>query len=561
MSAARASFIGLLAATAAITATTPAWAAESALTLQTGVLPVTTRFEPARLETGTGFVVAATIRSRERFFVFTCAHLTGGESTKLGGRPIEEAALARRTDSFHDIDVIETKAVEGLQPFARLSADGKSLAVNPAALNAWAKNGQRTLNVESKAKGSAFALVPSWSLAGAAEAAFPGRAKQWSTNDLFTSSDKSRGLVYHVVGSTVGAPASIAPGMSCAPLVDRAGGKPVVRGMGTEFKNKMMGSSFASDRQLLRGLKALLAGETGLVGPSRWRSQNGLLYRTFGEDRSEIVPLDRPAGNGISTSPGAGATSPRCGSVSAQEIWKNIGSAPALRWDGRNVIGFRVTITGQDESILITPNHSGLEFLLRSARFAKATGVPAGTPLLPEFDAKYVKAARYTVASPALGKIPGPRLERSGDGLTVTLFGDRGRERIVFRLNEYGALANSLETKTFYPVVDVKGSKGGIYTVDLRGLFFADVSDWTIAVADAAESFDALEDALVDKPANSPELYVGLMRAQQILQRIAPSISYRRQCARDEYHFSFSRRYELAAKPPKNKRKPAANRR
>lgn len=547
----------------------PAFAAESDLTLQTGILPVTTKFEPSRLETGTGFAVAATLDGRERFFVFTCAHLTGGEDTKLGDRPLSEAFLRRRTDSFHDIDLIEVKPVPGLRPFARLASDGTSLAVDPAALAAWTKNKQRTLDVEPKTKGAAFALVPSWSQGAAAEGAFPERVRQWSTSDLFTSSEKSRGLVYHVIGSTIGAPASIAPGMSCSPLIDRAAGQQIVRGMGSEFKNKMMGSTFASDRQLLRALKALIDGEIGQVNLTRWHSQNGLLYRTFAEGRAEIVPLGRPAGNGISTSPGNGiSTSPgssdagtSCEAVSAQDLWKDIGSAPALRWDGQNLIGFLMRAYVESRAILISPNHAGIEFRLKAEPYAQFEGLPLGSPLMPFLDTRYGGTGPYTVKAPALGVLPGPRLERKNDGLTVTVFGDQGRERIVFQLNEFGALTDSREPKTFYPLIDVKGSKGHVYTVDLRGLFFSDVSDWATPVSNADESFDTLEKSFTDKAGRSADALLTVARGQQILQAIAPSIAYRRRCARDEYHFSFNRRIESAALPSKNQRKPANNRR
>ena len=510
--------------------------------LLSGVLPVSTQYENAPEEVGSGFV----IRSQNRTFVFTCAHLTGGTHTKIDGISLEKLAKGRRTDSFHDVDLIEIdSSLLSSQVFAQYTSG--EFVVEPKALEAWKKSGQQTLDVEPK-KDSAFALVPHWSQSNATEASFPKRQDQWSVADMYTNSEKSRGLVYNVIGGTLWAPASIAPGMSCSPLIDRNAAKAlIIRGMGTEFKNKMMGSTFASDRLMARSFEAYFSGETGEVSKSSWHWQKGLLYQEISPGRAEIVPQNSPAGNGISTSPGNGiSTSPGSdgSSTSCNANTASPANSLSLLWDDKTIMGFMVQAFGEKTPMLVFPNHTGIEYRLKIEKFARVLDLPTEMPIISEFDRFYSAFQNFkTTASEADAK--SPSIDRYKDRMKITLYGPAPKkEKVIFELNEFGALVtnDSNKNKNFAPIIEVAGPSGRLYTIDLTGLFFSDISDWDSPVSSAPSSagFALFEGSFLDHPNQNQEaILLSSQRSQQILKKMSPHLSYRQKCSRDEFHFSF----------------------
>ncbi|MGZ3694574.1 MAG: hypothetical protein ACXWQO_10365, partial [Bdellovibrionota bacterium] len=239
----------------------PAIAEEHFPEKHSGIFQVSSSYNSTQTEVGTGFLVSYPAQSsgeKERAFLYTCAHLTGGSDVKINGVPLESLAKGRRTDTFHDVDLIEvdpglldgnafatfspTSSPEALNnpetiPVAE-GVDTKtrlwSLAVNEASLAAWKKGKHSVLNVDYDGKNPAFALVPRWSDKAQAEASKPSQKKNW---EFGTGGFRTLEKTYTFIGSSIWTPGRIAPGMSCSPLVDsenRHSQELVVRGMGTE---------------------------------------------------------------------------------------------------------------------------------------------------------------------------------------------------------------------------------------------------------------------------------------------------------------------------------------
>lgn len=558
---------------------------------KTGVIDVTSQYVPGHYETGTGIVVSYS----NRLFLLTCAHLTGGAEPTLSGAPLAQVSRGRRTDAFNDIDLIEldptkfkSQAFATFRPYdPKQTPEGANplsygdpgtakmlgvFEVNPAALQEWDHSGGTSLSVEATRPNQkpAQALIPPWADRHLTEKAAANiEDKRWSlqSDDLF----RADGPAYSQLDGSIWAPARIAPGMSCAPLLR----KPVptlkwygqtqlqVKGMGIEFKNGMDGSRFASDLELSTSFNAYLAGERGNIGASSWKFQNGLPYLDLGKGRAEIIPAGTPAGNGNSTPPGNGNSTPpgngnstppgRSTELSAQTEpvcspskkdesgWKKVGSPPAALWDGKPVIGFSITLRGQSSPDLLYPDHSGIDYRLKSESYASSIeNVPLGAPLLSWFDRKLkMTSNNYEVRfGSSYSKLKAPVIDRTPQGLDVTLYGPSpAHEKIHFKLNPKGALLDqsNSDLNVFDPVIEVKGSSGQYYTVDLTGLFFSN-ADSEYQPADAVP-FIGLPNFL-NQPGLSEAQKLHDIAALSSEQRgQALSISYRPKCSDAEIHF------------------------
>jgi hypothetical protein len=133
-----------------------------------------------------------------------------------------------------------------------------------------------------------------------------------------------------------------------------------------------------------------------------------------------------------------------------------------------------------DESqgpILIYPDRGGIEFWLNNKDLALNTEpIKVGTPILPWLDHRYRTGKRsYDMVSIAKGGFKMAFLHKRSHELTLQVFGPPPEdEPIEIKLNEYGALEGSKppEDTQLKTLVEVKGEKGNVYSVDLTDLVY-----------------------------------------------------------------------------------------
>ena len=146
-------------------------------------------------------------------------------------------------------------------------------------------------------------------------------------------------------------------------------------------------------------------------------------------------------------------------------------------------------------------------------------------------------------------------LHRHPHGVSLTVYGPPPQnERLDIRLNEYGALADlsAPQDKQLKTMVEVKGSQGNVYRVDLTDLFFQQTS--LIEPIDAGP-YLCNDDQLRERG----EVYSGRSvfsdksRLGQLKEVFGPDheqaerhvgISIRKKCSADELRINFPEPYE-----------------
>lgn len=569
----------------------------------TGILRVASSYDTH--EVGTGILVKVSHEGRERSFVFTCAHLTGGKDPTIADIPLDSLAIGRRTDAFNDIDLVEIDSSKlGARAFAAYEKPSEletesqqawlagssiaswrmedpaerqkvkkfgSLQAKKESLAAWRKT-QSVLQATPETSPSdtitkLFALVPPWSAKESMEA---GKKENWTSvqHNPLRPWNKTTTRTSPFAG-TLWTPARIAPGMSCSPLLNKKGR---LLGMGVEFKNRLLGSTFVTGTAMVGVLTNYLNKDEAKNSiPASWHSQNGLLYLKIGNENAEIIPSRiagnpslRPSGNGVSTPPGNGVSTPpgkgvskieKCDpkALSAESDWKKIGSPPAILWQGKPVMGFSVQFD-EKPPLLVYPDRSGIKLRLQGERYVKKmTDVPLGSPVLSWLDARYRQnysiPPSYTAISDddlaprlrRLGVTNGPKIHRHRDYLKITFEGSGGRgEKVEFLLNEKGALIEPVKNNPdeFLPVIEVPGPSGQVYIVDLSDLFFSNATEW--GVGTNQENLELYErvlngDPLLDTEKFRRHAFEGVRGGLQ--GSAIPTISYRAKCSEREFSF------------------------
>lgn len=565
-----------------------------------GVLRVGSAYE-GKDYTGSGFLISYRDQDKDRTFLFTCAHLTGGTNVQVGGMPINDVMIGRRTDAFNDIDLVEIDSSKlGAKTFASYQPSNESevkelnevlqfvweipkkeaqglgikplghLKILPSSLQAWKRRGklmQATPEISSDDRFSRYSvLVPPWSQVAQIEPSWTGRDKNWeqgATRPWFGISSENRPF-----SGTIWTPSRIAPGMSCAPLISKQG---EVKGMGIEFRNKMVGSTFASKTAMLLQLNAYLENQPLKQIPATWKRQNDLLYLEMGSGNAEVVPLkvagtptNTPSGNGVSTPPGAKKrfTPEKCNprELSATDEWKKMALAPAALWKNQPVIGFSIQTEGGKAPTLFDADRNGLKFQLAIGdKLGKVEPVPLGAPLLNWFDRRYLNSIQNdnfklpssyiayadSSGSPEIkrtGILEGPVIDRYPDHMEITLHGPPpSNEKIQFSLNEKGALIAPIKNnpEEFLSLVEVPAPSGRVYLVDLSDIFFRTVEDWRIV-----HQFEINHELNERVHAGDPKLQGEKFLAHSMEElrepfRVGalPTISYREKCSKNQYAF------------------------
>ena len=535
----------------------------------------------------------------------------------VAGMPLDSVSLGRRTDAFNDIDLVEIDPKKlGAKNFATYQLPQKSdakmdpdwedspptetpiygwLKANKSSLSIWKKREKvmqatpEVTQIDQRQK--YFVLMPPWSAREQAEAS-------WTGKDKFAHRESFRPwhglkLRENPFSGTFTIPSRIAPGMSCAPLLNKDG---YLKGMGVEYKNDMADSTFASRATMLSNLFAYLHGKTQSDISAEWKSQNGLLYLQMGEQNAEIVPrkvagspLRFPSGNGVSTPPGNGVSTPPGNGVSTppgqkkltkvetcnpnelagRNGWEKVGTPPAVLWNGKPVMGFSMKFEGYREPFFVAADRAGMKLRMKAEKFtAKVEDVPLGSPILQWLDRRFTQLndnipKTFTLYSESIdpedqvsGIREGPSIDRYKDFVAITFYGPAPQhEKIEIVLNEKGALISPVENNPneFLPMVEVPAPSGQVYLVDLSDLFQTSANEWGGASSPGDRELverwwagetglkgDTLEQDAIDG------VKEGLAAAA------IPTISYRKKCASQQYDFQIASMKPLMVKHESN---------
>jgi hypothetical protein len=589
-----------------------ALADDTAIQMQSGVVRISSSFKPGSKEVGTGVVVSYPVEGKDRTFLLTCAHLSTGKDTQVAGKPLSEIILGRRTDNFRDLDLIEIDPKKlAVQPFAHFQENreannwlsgvaegvaqgegntpkavmdrlsGGVFLVNEKSFHAWSQLADRPVMAATpEAEDTPFVLNPSWASLDH-EASWPGREKKLGSNFDPEQPNFGGTLVFDPTTRTISAPSRLSPGMSCAPLItyttvnfDSKARKMELRGLGTEFRAEMSGSTFTSNFIWEDSIRSYLKGDTKEDIPATWQTKNGLQYLKIGNRSAEIIPSQRPAGNGVTVPPGNGTTVPpgkselkseigHCNPSKIEDTWKKYGLKPGILWHGKEVLGFAMDFDAVNSvmpnvkptPVLIYPDRSGIEFRSNNGKFAKQVeDVPVGSPVLSWLDKRYQmkKPVYQLVAVDKLGRVS--TLSRRANGIDIQTYGP-DNDPIQIHLNKFGAQSEKRppENKQLKTLIEVKGKSGAVYLVDLTDVFFLRASAIlprnAVTVSNPANDYPLREDAERFAP-NSIYSFAAQKRAvKSLFEPFSESerhvgISVRKKCTNSEIRINFPETYE-----------------
>jgi len=272
----------------------------------------------------------------------------------------------------------------------------------------------------------------------------------------------------------------LSPGMSGAALVGRNG---YLLGVALGYHRYFSESYFATYADIESLLRQVMTDSPNDAG-FEWRFRSGTTYRENAAGDSEIYSLSLQSGNGTAADGGDMSQKARF-STSVAPLKNN--HAPMMRWKGQPILGFELIVPGR--------GNTGIAF------YAEIRALK----LIEELKNSGMEV-RPIAANESLGEILRRRLGRSDlehvvlpgalsimnspdtlkirakphSQISLKLVAQTGPlafvEHINLRLNERGELLDENgdvpSPSGFQPVVEVVGTHGNRYWVDLRGLFF-----------------------------------------------------------------------------------------
>lgn len=468
-------------------------------------------------DVGTGTLVSAEDLSSSTSFVLTAAHVVGGDGVwvSLGGRRIVPRGQLADNDADVALLEIEKTDVRGL-----IGQRDGSLLVAPeleqGAYNLkmpWIKLGRNTPTMgvatgglgDNESCGSAeilATLLSPWAQEG-----FSGY--QWGYN----TEDRSR----RAIGLTpdlkqIRVRARVMGGASGSFVADMYG-RPVVKGLITQSNYYFNETLLARDTSIRQLFEAYRQGKRGVLGATRWKARNGLTYRTFENGWVEASFTLGPTGRGVLGDPGAGVLGDPghrrgftpWGDSNPLAVVRHYGLRPGMLHQGRNVIAveaFAKNESARPRRLLFYADQSVLSFMKSHAADYEFRTVGAGADLLPLVRARFLAEEGQTLELEGQSGPPEDikdyirRPRFSTRAHRVTLKSDRIEVRLAtftrepgksesadsvadvleFSIDRKGRLIGSRQEE-FFPIIEVKSAKSGqTYFVDVRRLFFNDLS-------------------------------------------------------------------------------------
>jgi hypothetical protein len=276
------------------------------------------------------------------------------------------------------------------------------------------------------------------------------------------------------------------------------------------MSREFTGSWFVSDRQIADSIESYVSGKRGTADVTHVRLWNGVTYRDYGDGTTEAAPLRGNAG-GATRGDGGGSTRGDGGngskSFGESQVLGQVLS-PGILYQDKPVIGFKLP-----SGAAVYADTDALELLrLQATAKDKLQPIIAGEPVKqlllnkllnsPSFEMRtsekttdeikkdtpfQIKAAflnRTLGTSPQMdakapANLPSIAIDKLGD-MNFKLNGPLpSQELIEFKLDSTGHLVdpqNQTAHPRFSPIISVKGAAGGEYIIDLRRLFFVDLS-------------------------------------------------------------------------------------
>lgn len=438
---------------------------------------------------GTGSIV----KKNNRFYVVTASHVSQGDKLEIlqRGKPLE--VVGRLSDNFNDAEMFEVRKFSG--NFANdeilASYDDKtrqfwvlhSLQMEKNQLLAAGEEVVLPLRIgiKNNPKEWQFYNAPHSGL-GKWNASADGKAQPTLGGGELTSRMK------------------ISPGMSGSPLIGTLSDNGITNQYyAFENQGKLMFAEFALmgiatrylcdfDRSYFTRMERVVdlmekyeQGVRGSVDATHWKQKNGIPYRDLGDGTLETNFLSSVAGGGGSTD--GGNTS------KAMNPCDNPATYQGIIWKDKPTVAFRMIPKDKRENsqpVVVYANLTSVDFIKRNEKFYEVQPIHEGGPLLSLLKEKAQMSSDHFFLDNAnlprgvycKGRFIHPSqdlLEYRGDHLRASITACGG-EQIYFELDKNGALVGSGNV-TFQPVIRVKAKKSGqVYTIDLRNLFFTDLS-------------------------------------------------------------------------------------
>lgn len=500
---------------------------------------VQSEYLSARSVYGTGVLLEVNHRGRRHLFLATAAHVSQGDhlGIQVDGRDVSPInADARISDGRRDVELIEIENTGLFRPLAVLnngfSKDsylGVNLAVSADARSIYYENSEKKVNTyyvgakydpiaKSAYPVKSFIIIPSGSYPDRAENLRVGIGQKAEPLDMIQVS---------LYGDTLFTPASgrVTPGMSGAPLIQShtVNGKVDLAMEGITIQYLVHGakSYFADARVVIDLLERYLEkGQRGAINEVRWRASGEALYRTFclkmnGKaclEARESLPhhqgletivteggVKGNAGGGVRGDGGGGVRgdggndnrglSRRLSGVVPD--WRSV-IAP-IQVGGVDILGFKVTSKRDPTDIFyIEANWAGVDFVesqrnnynfelvdrrfsaidLFLSHFRRQHPEPVTFPF--EISYRNFPETMVTVYPDRLElKLPGGKFVLNDAQHSVV------REQIYLTIDQWGRWVHTdgVSELFFHPILMLKGDHQSDYYVDIRQLFFLDLSE------------------------------------------------------------------------------------
>jgi hypothetical protein len=339
-------------------------------------------------------------------------------------------------------------------------------------------------------------------------------------------------------GNAVNTAVTASPGNSGALFVDSSGNH--FGGLPVESDFFFRRTRIADPSSFENLISDFSSGRRGALGGTRWKMRNELSYLDFGDGMIDADFVRIRTGNGTSSPPGNGTSSPpgengQCPSpvdplplgahvadiasrlmlardegpgIDPDLVFHSFGlHSSAMSLAGMPVYGFKVVENSTGISLMLYPNVEARQWQRNKTNqdaymITPVTEQPDFVDLLQQkvrakqsIDGSRVEGfgrvlkSQYKDADRLVGDLFGPEANGAGqilidhgqihvsweirDTLLGAKTGSHAVDQLDFTLDRFGRLAGR---KVFEPIIRVKGKNGSEYYVDLRPLFFTDLS-------------------------------------------------------------------------------------
>jgi hypothetical protein len=458
--------------------------------------------------------------------ILTASHVSQGSGLIINGDSPHLPLLGRLADNRHDLEVLETSTGALSSKAQWLSLD-RRIIIDAETVKRWRASGM-ILNQEEPALGDqgAFVLTPPWSSPGSIQAS----DSENQVSIVFGHDpDAFERLVHLPITNEYFGRGKISPGMSGSPLVQKSldhdgRGVWVLRGVASRLSRDFTGSWFVSDKTVADLVESYLSGKRGRVDSTQWKLWKDVTYRDYGDGTLETVPLrdnagsqgrgdggnqgrgdggNQGRGDGGNQGRGDGGNQGRGdGGDKSSPIRETLD--PGMIYRNQPVIGLEIryglAVYADPEALdliellhiasnEIKPISKSTDFsellvkkLLSSAAFTSPDQSDALKAIAEHRPFSVESMMLNDALDLELASKSMPQMSLEKDGSMRFRFNGPmpAKERIDFTLTAHGSLASpsgAQSTSTaFQPIIEVKGSLGGVYLIDLRRLFFVDLS-------------------------------------------------------------------------------------